>query len=635
MTAPTQKKKKRKKSQTTDPLKRRMKIVTYNVNGLRPRVSQFGSLRKLLDSFDADIICFQETKLSRQELRADLVQAEGYESFFSCTRTSEKGRTGYSGVATFCRVKSAFASEEVALPVSAEEGFTGVYSRTSEYQPIKEGLGDFSIDDLLKIDGEGRCIITDHEHFVLFNVYGPRAECTDAERIQFKSKFFNVLQKRWESLLDQGRRIFVVGDLNIAPSAIDRCDAAPDFEKNEFRTWFRSLLVRNGGSFCDVFRENHPERRDAYTCWPTNSGAEVFNFGSRIDHILCAGPCLHKEENQGHTLLNCHVKECDILEQFKRWKPGNAPRHKDTKARHVKLEGSDHAPVCMSLTGIPDIQQHNPPSLSTRYCLQVYGCQQTLVSMLARRQSDEDVNFSGESNSHKEDAGAVQRCIQLPKRPLETSSPSSDLLSQGGFCSLDECSQEYKDSSSDSPHHEIDHTKSLSLVVFKKQARETQMTQLSLKSFFQKRSGISGNSMNFRADKSTQADISTPDCESNEIPSESVEQSATNECQSKQSASGQEEEIHQPSRREKNDVALAEWQRIQQHMQTSIPLCKGHKEPCVSRVVKKSGQNSGRRFYVCARAEVFWDLLPILKRTVVFSNGLPWVQRTKDDFDGQ
>ncbi|KAL6551988.1 Aminopeptidase 2 mitochondrial [Orobanche gracilis] len=78
-----------------------MKIVTYNVNGLRPRVSQFGSLRKLLDSLDADIICFQETKLSRQELRADLVQAEGYESFISCTRTTEKGRIGYSGAICF------------------------------------------------------------------------------------------------------------------------------------------------------------------------------------------------------------------------------------------------------------------------------------------------------------------------------------------------------------------------------------------------------------------------------------------------------------------------------------------------------------------------------------------------------
>ncbi|THU55445.1 hypothetical protein C4D60_Mb11t06620 [Musa balbisiana] len=36
-----------------------MKIVTYNVNGLRQRVSQYGSLLRLLTSLDADIICFQ------------------------------------------------------------------------------------------------------------------------------------------------------------------------------------------------------------------------------------------------------------------------------------------------------------------------------------------------------------------------------------------------------------------------------------------------------------------------------------------------------------------------------------------------------------------------------------------------
>jgi exonuclease III len=36
-----------------------VKIVTYNVNGLRPRVAQHGSLRLLLDALDADIICFQ------------------------------------------------------------------------------------------------------------------------------------------------------------------------------------------------------------------------------------------------------------------------------------------------------------------------------------------------------------------------------------------------------------------------------------------------------------------------------------------------------------------------------------------------------------------------------------------------
>lgn len=44
---------------------------------------------------------WQETKLSRQELSADVTMAEGYEAFVSCTRTSNKGRTGYSGKLRF------------------------------------------------------------------------------------------------------------------------------------------------------------------------------------------------------------------------------------------------------------------------------------------------------------------------------------------------------------------------------------------------------------------------------------------------------------------------------------------------------------------------------------------------------
>lgn len=76
------------------------------------------------------------------------------------------------GVATFCRVKSAFLSNEVALPIAAEEGFTGLLgtsngyeSRKDECPSIAEGLECFSKDELLKVDSEGRCLITDHGHF--------------------------------------------------------------------------------------------------------------------------------------------------------------------------------------------------------------------------------------------------------------------------------------------------------------------------------------------------------------------------------------------------------------------------------------------------------------------------------------
>ncbi|XP_027178220.1 DNA-(apurinic or apyrimidinic site) lyase 2 isoform X1 [Coffea eugenioides] len=562
-----------------------MKIVTYNINGLRPRISQFGSLRKLLDSLDADIICFQETKISKQELRADLVRADGYESFFSCNRNFDKSRAGYSGVATFCRVKSAFSSDEVALPVAAEEGFTGLLESPRVTGPQKdecssalEGLEEFSRDELLKVDSEGRCVITDHSHFVLFNVYGPRADCDDTERIQFKGTFFKIIQRRWECLLHQGRRVFVVGDLNIAPTAIDRCDAGPDFENNEFRRWFRSLLVENGGQFVDVFRTKHPDRREAYTCWPTNTGAEEFNFGARIDHILISGSCLHEESGQEeHNFVSCHVEDCEILIQFKRWKPGNTPRWKG--GRSIKLEGSDHVPVCVSLEEIPSVPPHGAPSLSTRYCPQVYGCQQTLVSMLTRKQSAESVKNSEESSSFLEAHDCSEGSAR--QRSCSTTFCLGSNLAKAG------------------PHVET-----------RKKARQSQWSQLSLKSFFQKSSSHSETFARSTNDiKLSRTDVSASFCCSNSSPVHVEVSSNPKDCIADVSASSPADNgcdtiaDCQLSVKEKSNVALLEWQRIQQHMQNSIPLCKGHNEPCVARVVKKAGPNLGRRFYVCARAE--------------------------------
>ncbi|GLT82644.1 hypothetical protein SLE2022_010030 [Rubroshorea leprosula] len=571
-----------------------MKIVTYNVNGLRQRISQFGSLLKLLISFDADIICFQETKIRRQELTADLVMAEGYESFFSCTRTSDRGRTGYSGVATFCRVKSAISSNETALPIAAEEGFTGLLAGSRA-----EGLEEFSREELQKIDGEGRCIITDHGHFVLFNVYGPRAGSDDEDRIQFKLDFFKILQKRWESLLHRGRRIFVVGDLNIAPSAIDRCDAGPDFEKNEFRRWFRSILVESGGHFVDVFRAIHPQRREAYTCWPSNTGAEQFNYGTRIDHILYAGSCLHQEDDlKGHNFISCHVKECDILTEYKRWKPGDAPRWKG--GWNIKLEGSDHVPVYTSLVEIADVEEHSSPSLAARYLPMIHGQQQTLVSVLMKRQVWEPVKSFEASSSFLDGSSLADSCRDSGKRSLDNSNLSetnescspSDQDSGGGTFKQDEHSRDYtvkavSPVTNSSVTFGGENISSVPSRETKKKARKSQ--QLSLRSFFRKSSNLS-HSIQSSASNESMADDHSSSPEQNELNS---------------SPASQDQDVQDNTclQKRKNDAAILEWQRIQRLMQNSIPLCKGHKEPCVARVVKKPGPTFGHRFYVCARAE--------------------------------
>ncbi|ESW28131.1 hypothetical protein PHAVU_003G261600 [Phaseolus vulgaris] len=565
-----------------------MKIVSYNVNGLRQRIAQFGSLRNLLNSFDADILCFQETKLPRQELTADLIMADGYESFFSCTRTSQKGRTGYSGVITFCRVKSAFSSNEVALPQAAEEGFTGLLknSQTSkdELPFMADDLEEFSKDELISLDSEGRCIITDHTHFVLFNVYGPRAASDDTERIQFKKFFYSVLQKRWEYLLHQGRRIFVVGDLNIAPFAIDRCDAGPDFENNE---------------------------REAYTCWSQNTGAEVFNFGSRIDHILFAGSCLH--ESCDHSFVRCHVKECDILTQYKRCKPENTPSaHRWKGGRSIKLEGSDHAPVFMSLHEISEVSLHSTPSLSARYVPMVHGIQQTLVSVLMKRKVSEqiksckmapeddamDVTCEGEEpvNRAASSATSPNECRFPPSQVYKGSILKPNELSRG---SSQEAVSKSLNESEKSVMHKCNKPH--------KKGRNSQWSQLSLRSFFQKSTNLDNdvNGSSYTDYSSSQAEPSQPNPQLHETPTVSDHSTSPKQCSLDTDACDQDLAGPKDSstKEEKSNVASLEWQRIQQLMQNSIPICKGHKEPCISRVVKKQGPNFGRRFYVCARAE--------------------------------
>lgn len=71
-----------------------MKIVTWNINGIR---TFGGGIKKALDSLGADIICVQETKVTRDLLDERTAIVDGYNSYFSFSR----GRSGYSGVLSF------------------------------------------------------------------------------------------------------------------------------------------------------------------------------------------------------------------------------------------------------------------------------------------------------------------------------------------------------------------------------------------------------------------------------------------------------------------------------------------------------------------------------------------------------
>ena len=69
----------------TDAGKPSVRILSWNVNGLRAvcRKHPSASLKGLVGDLNAEIICFQETKLTRQELNEDIAFIPGYDSFFN------------------------------------------------------------------------------------------------------------------------------------------------------------------------------------------------------------------------------------------------------------------------------------------------------------------------------------------------------------------------------------------------------------------------------------------------------------------------------------------------------------------------------------------------------------------------
>ena len=95
-------------------------------------------------------------------------------------------------------------------------------------------------DHLRALDSEGRCVITDHGDFVLFNCYFPATRFADKfdmkldeDRFLFKVRFNLFLHIAIARLREKGRRVVLVGDLNISLNREDTCDpdTSDDFEK--------------------------------------------------------------------------------------------------------------------------------------------------------------------------------------------------------------------------------------------------------------------------------------------------------------------------------------------------------------------------------------------------------------------
>ncbi|KAI5894511.1 DNase I-like protein [Schizophyllum commune H4-8] len=294
-----------------------MKIMTWNINGIRtiPQYHPWNGLKShkdILDKLDADIICFQEMKSSRQNLPKDVAVPPGYTSFFSFPTK----KAGYSGVAIY--VKDQYT------PFKVEDHLCGLANATaSDADRISPALSSYPMHrfadldddeddpiDFKSLDAEGRTLVADFGLFVLINVYCPNDGSEAQERMKYKMDFHRMLSVRVRGLIDEGREVIVVGDLNAVSDVGDHCEGAltvrkiidearkegqevGEKEAEEMfydtmpaRRWLRDSLVEHGGPLVDVCKRFWPERKGMYTCWNTKISARASNYGARIDFIL-------------------------------------------------------------------------------------------------------------------------------------------------------------------------------------------------------------------------------------------------------------------------------------------------------------------------------------------------------------
>lgn len=236
-----------------------IKLTSWNVNGIRA-VSQKEGYKYVSENTFYDVIGLQETKASVEQLPNNLVNMEGYQSFFA----SSVVKKGYSGTAVFSKI--APLNVEIELPDVA-------------YQ------------------GEGRIVHLEFEKFHFFNGYFPNGggEVLDEsgkpivgefKRVPYKmgffDSFFNYAQE-----LRKTKPIVVCGDFNIAHKEIDLARPKTNTKNTGFLPIERAFLDKfTSAGFIDTFRFIHGDEPDNYTWWSYKTRAREKNVGWRIDYFF-------------------------------------------------------------------------------------------------------------------------------------------------------------------------------------------------------------------------------------------------------------------------------------------------------------------------------------------------------------
>jgi exodeoxyribonuclease-3 len=250
-----------------------LKIITYNVNGLRSALSK--GLLDWVQQAGPDVLCLQEIKAGREPLDVSGFEALGYHAYLHPAQ-----KPGYSGVATF----SKRAPRAVAV-----------------------GCGTDCYDQ------EGRVLRLDFDDFSVLNTYMPSGTSGD-ERQAFKVEWLHFFRQYLQELRPTLPGLLIGGDFNCCQRDIDLHNPkanqnSPGFTPAE-RAWFADLLA---DGYTDAFRHQHGDATGHYSWWTFRAGARARNVGWRLDHWLVDSGLQPRIKAAGHLPDVVHSDHCPVF----------------------------------------------------------------------------------------------------------------------------------------------------------------------------------------------------------------------------------------------------------------------------------------------------------------------------------
>jgi exodeoxyribonuclease-3 len=222
----------------------KMKIATYNVNGINGRLPV---LLRWLKEAAPDVVCLQELKAPQEKFPLQAIQDAGYNAIWH-------GQKSWNGVAILAR--SAQPEERCrVLPGDPDD----LHSRYIEAQ----------------VDG-----------IIIGCLYLPNGNPAPGPKLDYKLKWFERLTAHAAELFISGKPVILTGDYNVMPTEMDVYKPERWVDDALFRIEVRDAfhkLVAQG--WTDAIRKLYPNEI-IYTFWDYFRNAFGRNAGLRIDHFL-------------------------------------------------------------------------------------------------------------------------------------------------------------------------------------------------------------------------------------------------------------------------------------------------------------------------------------------------------------